>query len=228
MIPLRDINPTERFAVVTLILIIFNVIVFIYELALGNVAGEALAYAFALVPANLLTHAPRTAQTIPAVATLFTSMFLHGGLLHLTGNMLYLWIFGNNVEDAMGKIRFVIFSLFCGVAAASAHSLANRDSMIPKLGARGNLRGIGSLSASLSSGSGGNTRIFRFLHQDRGNISHGRARLLVRALVPKRPDRERFPRWRCLVCSCRRFHSRHFPDRPLQTERRPVLEREEI
>jgi len=142
LIPLRDINPTERFAVVTLILIIFNVIVFIYELALGNVAGEAFANAFALVPANLLTHAPRTDQTIPAVATLFTSMFLHGGLLHLAGNMLYLWIFGNNVEDAMGKIRFVIFYLFCGVAAAYAHALANRDSMIPMLGASGAISGV--------------------------------------------------------------------------------------
>ncbi|HUI45040.1 MAG TPA: rhomboid family intramembrane serine protease [Nitrospirota bacterium] len=142
MIPLRDINPTERFAVISFILIILNVIVFIYEVTLGSVAGEGFVNAFALVPANLLTHAPRTPQVIPAVATLFTSMFLHGGLLHLAGNMLYLWIFGNNVEDAMGRIRFVIFYLLCGVTAACAHALANRDSMIPMLGASGAISGV--------------------------------------------------------------------------------------
>jgi rhomboid family protein len=96
LIPLQDINPAERFAVVALILFILNVIVFIYELALG-IAGEVFANAFALVPANLLTHAPRTVHVIPAVATLFTSMFLHGGLLTLAGNILYIWIFVNNV-----------------------------------------------------------------------------------------------------------------------------------
>ncbi len=142
MIPLRDINPTERFAIVTFILILLNIIVFVYELMLGSVAGEAFANTFALVPANLFAAVPGTAQTIPVVATLFTSMFLHGGLPHLAGNMLYLWIFGNNVEDSMGRIRFIIFYLLCGLIAAYAHALANRHSMIPMLGASGAISGV--------------------------------------------------------------------------------------
>ncbi len=142
LIPLRDINPTERFAVVTLILVVLNIFVFVYQLALGSVGGEVFTNTYALVPANLFASVPGTTQPIPAVATLFTSMFLHGGILHLAGNMLYLWIFGNNIEDAMGRIRFVIFYLLCGVIAAYAHALANRDSLIPMLGASGAISGV--------------------------------------------------------------------------------------
>jgi membrane associated rhomboid family serine protease len=142
LIPLRDINPTERFPIVTLILVILNIVVFVYELALGSLGSEIFVNTYALVPANLFATVPRTPHSIPAFATLFTSMFLHGGFLHIAGNMLYLWIFGNNVEDAMGRIRFVIFYLLCGVFAAYAHALANRDSLIPMLGASGAISGV--------------------------------------------------------------------------------------
>ncbi len=142
MIPLRDINPTERFAVVTFILIVLNLAVFVYELTLGKVAGDLFVQSFALVPAKLFKHGPAANQAIPAVATLITSMFLHGGIPHVAGNMLYLWIFGNNVEDAMGRIRFVLFYTLCGLFAAYAHAYANRFSNVPMIGASGAVSGV--------------------------------------------------------------------------------------
>jgi rhomboid family protein len=142
MIPLRDINPTERFAIITVVLIILNTAVFVYELTLHQPAGEVFINAFALVPAKLFAPGPLTGETVPAMATVFTSMFMHGGLLHLAGNMLYLWIFGNNIEDATGRFRFLLFYLACGAAAAYAHAYANRFSMVPMIGASGAVSGV--------------------------------------------------------------------------------------
>ncbi len=142
MIPLRDINPTERFAVVTFILIVLNTAVFIYELTLGKTAGDHFVQSFALVPAKLFARGQAANHAVPAVATLVTSMFLHGGVLHIAGNMLYLWIFGNNVEDAMGRIRFVLFYALCGLFAAYAHAYANRFSSVPMIGASGAISGV--------------------------------------------------------------------------------------
>ncbi len=142
MIPLRDINPTERFAVITVTLIVLNIAVFVYELTLGKMAGELFIGNFALVPARLFASRPATGNAIPTVATLFTSMFLHGGFLHIAGNMLYLWIFGNNVEDSMGRFRFILFYALCGLIAAYAHALANRYSMVPMIGASGAISGV--------------------------------------------------------------------------------------
>jgi len=142
LIPLRDINPTERFAVVTFILILLNLAVFIYELSLGETAGGQLVDAFALIPADLFAAGSAAPGAVPVAATLFTSMFLHGGLLHIAGNMLYLWIFGNNVEDAMGRFRFIIFYSFCGILAAYAHAFANRFSTVPMIGASGAVSGV--------------------------------------------------------------------------------------
>jgi rhomboid family protein len=141
LIPLRDINPTERFAVVTFTLIALNIVVFMYTLTLGSVSGEAFVESFALVPARLFALGPAIAA-VPAAATLFTSMFLHGGFLHIAGNMLYLWIFGNNVEDSMGRVRFILFYALCGCIAAYAHALANRDSTTPMIGASGAVSGV--------------------------------------------------------------------------------------
>jgi len=142
LIPIKDINPTERFAIVTLVIIILNIAVFLYELALGPQAGEMFVDAFALIPARLFSRAPGPAHAVPAGAALFTSMFLHGGFLHIAGNMLYLWIFGNNVEDSMGRIRFIVFYFSCGIVAAYAHALANAESTMPMIGASGAISGV--------------------------------------------------------------------------------------
>jgi len=142
LIPLRDINPTERFAIVTLILIVLNCAVFIYELTLGPTGGEAFLLSFAFIPKRLFYPDTVISGTIPATATLFTSMFLHGGWLHIAGNMLYLWIFGNNVEDATGRVRFFIFYVLCGLFAAYVHAFMNQSSLTPMIGASGAISGV--------------------------------------------------------------------------------------
>ena len=142
MIPIKDINPTERFAIVTLLIIALNIAVFLYELVLGPQAGEMFVNSFALVPKRLFSRVPETSHAVPAGAALFTSMFLHGGFLHIAGNMLYLWIFGNNVEDSMGRIRFIIFYFLCGIIAAYTHALANAASTVPMIGASGAISGV--------------------------------------------------------------------------------------
>jgi membrane associated rhomboid family serine protease len=141
VIPLRDINPTERFSIITFCLILLNVVVFVFQLTLGDKAESLFVQAFALIPARLFAYhgAP---GGVPAAVTLFTSMFIHGGLLHIAGNMLYLWIFGNNVEDATGRIRFIVFYLLCGVLAAYGHAYMNRSSVTPMIGASGAISGV--------------------------------------------------------------------------------------
>jgi membrane associated rhomboid family serine protease len=138
MIPLRDDNPTRSFAYVTSGLIALNVLVFIYQLSLGNPQNlEAFFQAYALTPSRLST------DPSPLVfGTVFSSMFMHGGWLHLGGNMLYLWIFGNNIEDAVGHVKFVIFYLLCGIGAAAAQVLAAPHSEIPMVGASGAVAGV--------------------------------------------------------------------------------------
>ncbi len=142
MIPLRDINPTERFAIITFFLIALNVVVFAFELTIGDKANSLFVQSFALVPARLFAYHGMGAGPVPALVTLFTSMFIHGGFLHIAGNMLYLWIFGNNIEDATGRSRFILFYLLCGVFAAYAHAYMNRDSVIPMIGASGAISGV--------------------------------------------------------------------------------------
>jgi len=129
MIPLRDIIPSRTTPYVTISLISLNVLVFLYELSLGR-AVDAFTLYFGLVPAAF------------SWVTVFTSMFLHGGILHVAGNMLYLWIFGDNVEDRMGHGRFVVFYLLCGVAAALAQTITAPDSVVPMVGASGAIAGV--------------------------------------------------------------------------------------
>src|SRR5499433_3412407 len=105
MIPLRDVIPSRTTPYMTISLIVVNALVFLFELSLGREVEQFVLY-FGLVPAAF------------SFVTLFTSMFLHGGFLHFAGNMLYLWIFGDNIEDSMGHVRYAIFYLLCGVAAA--------------------------------------------------------------------------------------------------------------
>ena len=144
MIPLRDNVPSRITPVVNITAIVACTIIFLWQLSLGERGFQATAYSLGVVPATLLRDArlPPDLYLVPPVVTVFTSMFLHGGWLHLIGNMLYLWIFGDNVEDAMGHLRFIVFYLVCGVVAALAQSLPNPDSTVPMIGASGAISGV--------------------------------------------------------------------------------------
>lgn len=144
MIPLHDDNPTRINPVVTIIVIVACVLVFVWQQFLEADAQQRLVYSFGMIPAVLLEgHVlPPELVSIPAWATLFTSMFLHGGWMHLIGNMLYLWIFGNNIEDVMGHKRFIVFYIICGLGAALAQALPDADSAIPMIGASGAISGV--------------------------------------------------------------------------------------
>lgn len=139
MIPFKDDNPTETFPVITVGLIIINILVFIWE-AITPSAAEQIAFYYGAIPHNIITF--QGAQPIPPVLSIFTSMFLHGGILHVAGNMLYLWIFGNNIEDSLGHFKFLLFYLFSGVVAAYGHALTDPQSTIPMIGASGAVSGI--------------------------------------------------------------------------------------
>ena len=144
MIPISDDNPAVLKPVVTWAIIAACVLVFFWQLSFTESAEEELIFAFGFVPTSLFDHIVR-AQLFGVPwpwFTLVTSMFLHGGFLHLGGNMLYLWIFGNNVEDAMGHGRFLGFYLACGVVAALCEGLINRHSGLPMLGASGAISGV--------------------------------------------------------------------------------------
>jgi membrane associated rhomboid family serine protease len=144
MIPIHDNNPTHRWPIVTVSLIVICVLVFFWQASLGPRAGTAAVYSFGFIPALLFADAslPPELAVVPAGATLFTSMFLHGGFMHLAGNMLYLWVFGNNIEDVCGHGRFLVFYLLCGVAAALAQALPNPTSEVPMIGASGAISGV--------------------------------------------------------------------------------------
>ncbi len=144
MIPLRDNIPSRITPVVSIAAIVVCTVVFLWQLSLGERGFQAAVYSLGVVPATLLRDArlPPDIYLVPPVVTVFTSMFLHGGWLHLIGNMLFLWIFGDNVEDAMGHGRFVVFYLVCGVAAVFAQSLPNPESAIPMIGASGAISGV--------------------------------------------------------------------------------------
>ncbi|MCY3605959.1 MAG: rhomboid family intramembrane serine protease [Gammaproteobacteria bacterium] len=140
MIPLSDENRTRRTPVVSYALLGAIVLAFLWQLQAGNAA----VYAFGLIPARLVHGAllPPQLDWAPAWATVFTSMFLHGGWMHLGGNLLYLWIFGDNVEDALGRGRFVAFYLLCGVAAALVQTVSETTSIVPMIGASGAISGV--------------------------------------------------------------------------------------
>lgn len=145
MIPLHDDNPTERFPFVTIILIAVCVSVFLYQESLPQKPGEMFVFHYGAIPAIVFGQAgfpEETAAAIPASLTLLTSMFLHGGWMHLLGNMLYLWIFGNNIEDAMGHAKYILFYILCGVLAALAHAMTDPSSQIPMVGASGAISGV--------------------------------------------------------------------------------------
>jgi len=130
MIPLRDVIPTRTFPVVTILLIVLNALAFLYEQSLTDKAFLALTQMFAMVPATLVW------------STIVTSMFMHGGWLHFLGNMLYLWIFGDNVEERLGHGTFLLFYFVCGIAAGLAHVYMNPLSRLPTMGASGAIAGV--------------------------------------------------------------------------------------
>jgi membrane associated rhomboid family serine protease len=132
MLPLRDHNPRHITPWVTYLLLIANLAIFILEL----IIGEAFIVEWSFIPARFLEN------PLGQIPTLFTSMFMHAGWLHLLGNMLYLWIFGDNIEDRLGHVRFIIFYLICGLVATSSHLLFNLNSPIPSLGASGAIAGV--------------------------------------------------------------------------------------
>ena len=143
MIPLHDINPTTRRPVVTLALVIVNALAFVFELLLGEPGRTQLVYALGMVPGRVaLFPVSPEISAVDAFLPLLTSMFLHGGWLHVIGNMWFLWVFGDNIEDRLGHGRFVVFYLLCGVLAGLAHTVVNLRSMIPAIGASGAVSGV--------------------------------------------------------------------------------------
>jgi len=130
MIPLRDVIPSRTTPGVTIALIALNVLIYLFQLTLTARGQDAFILAFGVVPAYF------------SIVSMFTSMFVHGGLAHLAGNMLFLWIFGDNVEDRLGHGRFITFYMLCGTAAALAQTALNPDSLVPMVGASGAIAGV--------------------------------------------------------------------------------------
>ena len=141
MIPLRDDNPAQRMPVVTRAIILANLVAFMYELSLGENMPEFLRE-WGVVPGRLFASLVGDTSMPVEMATLMTSMFLHGGWMHFIGNMWYLWIFGDNVEDRLGALRFFVFYLAAGVVSALVHSALLPGSPIPTVGASGAIAGV--------------------------------------------------------------------------------------
>ena len=147
MLPLKDDVPSHSFPLITVLLIAANVAAFLYQTSLeagtGGTGRAATAFVmeFGAVPCRLTGLCAGDDSPAPIV-TIFTSMFLHGGLFHIAGNMLYLWIFGDNVEDTLGHVRFLALYLLSGVGGAAAQALMNPDSQVPMVGASGAISGV--------------------------------------------------------------------------------------
>jgi len=149
MLPLKDDIPSRSTPFVTLALIGLNVLVFLYQLSLqssgdaqGRRALEAFVFEFGVVPCRLSGLCASADDFPQPLVTVLTSMFVHGGLLHVGGNMLYLWIFGDNVEDTLGHARFLFFYLLSGIAAAVAQTAVGPASTVPMIGASGAVSGV--------------------------------------------------------------------------------------
>lgn len=143
MIPLKDENPISTTPIVVYILIVINIAVFFHQLSLGEQINNFFQL-YAVIPqelsASLAGNPPN--QPVPELFTLVSSQFLHGGWLHIGFNMLYLWIFGNNIEDSLGHSKFIIFYLVCGVLAGLTHWFFGMQSSVPTLGASGAIAGV--------------------------------------------------------------------------------------
>jgi membrane associated rhomboid family serine protease len=142
-IPLKDENPTRRKPILTALIIIINAAVFFYSMMKGVREFQAFTFQFGLIPREI-THFSEFTPSHPAplFLTPFTSMFMHGGFMHLAGNMLFLWIFGNNIEDYVGHLKFILFYIASGLAAAALFIAFSPNSEIPMVGASGAIAGI--------------------------------------------------------------------------------------
>ena len=138
MLPIQDINPTRRFPIVNYALIAINVIVFVTQLSMSQQQLNQMYLTQSVVPA-LASRAPFSPETLTDI---LRSMFFHAGWAHLLGNMLYLWIFGDNIEDRLGKVLYIVFYLVCGFAAGYAQVLISPNSQIPLVGASGAIAGV--------------------------------------------------------------------------------------
>jgi membrane associated rhomboid family serine protease len=142
--PFADDNPTERLPIATVAIIALNVVVFLYQLAMPEPHATQFVFGYGMIPAIVFgdAHLPAGIPTLDPWMTVISSMFLHGSIMHIFGNMLFMWVFGNNVEDAMGHVRFVIFYLLAGIAAALTQGLVEPNSEIPMIGASGAISGV--------------------------------------------------------------------------------------
>ena len=136
MIPIRDENPTHSVPIVTYVLIVVNIVVFIIQTMLGSY-NEQFIYQFALIPSDASSF-----NSLESLANIFSSMFMHAGLAHIGGNMLYLWIFGDNVEDRLGSVKYLLFYVIGGVIASITHIYTNPASSIPTVGASGAIAAV--------------------------------------------------------------------------------------
>ena len=141
MIPLRDKNPTQRFPFMTILLIAMNILIFMYELTLGPNL-EIFTAQYGIIPLQISNVLQEGTVNLLVLLTLVSSLFLHGGWLHLGGNMLYLWVFGDNVEDKLGHFRFLFFYIICGIAASALHIYLDPQSSVPTIGASGAISGV--------------------------------------------------------------------------------------
>ena len=141
-IPLKDLNPHRTFPFVNIPLILINVLVFIYQVTMPPAAMNTFLLANATIPARVPAFLAGHVGFTPTFLPLFTSMFLHGSIVHLLGNMLFLWIFGDNVEDYFGHLGYLFFYLSCGVGSGLVHIVFNWGSHVPALGASGAISGV--------------------------------------------------------------------------------------
>jgi membrane associated rhomboid family serine protease len=143
MIPLKDMTPRRSVPIVTLLLIAINVATFIHQISLPPAIGELFINTYGLVPAKIqLALAGQHYTLEQALLPLFTCMFLHAGVLHILGNMWFLWIFGGNVEDRLGSLLYLFFYLVCGVGSGLAQALFSWGSQVPSIGASGAISGV--------------------------------------------------------------------------------------
>jgi membrane associated rhomboid family serine protease len=144
MIPIKDDNPTSGKPVVTYFIIGFCILIFLIQLNSETYKDGQLFYSYGLIPSVLMGHnqLPMNLYVIPGWLTIFTSMFMHGGFVHLAGNMLYMWIFADNIEDDLGAVKFLIFYLLVGVGAGMTQVLMDTQSQVPMVGASGAIGGV--------------------------------------------------------------------------------------
>ena len=144
MIPLKDDNPTSSKPIVTYFIIGLCVLVFLMQLGSQSYRTGQLFYSYGLIPSVLMGHdqLPMDVYIVPAYITIFSSMFMHGGFMHIIGNMLYMWIFADNIEDDLGSKKFIIFYLLSGIGAAMTQVLMDAHSQVPMVGASGAIGGV--------------------------------------------------------------------------------------